>query len=612
LYYYEVALSNYPLEPLTYKSENKLNVYIQVEVKLRNRKEIGTVLKEVEEPSFKCIDVQEVLPFTLNKETVSIANFMAQYYFCSIGEALAQFVPASVNSTDVTVKNLSTQIKLSEKQQEAYEFCSKRSVSLIFGDTGSGKTEIYMKLFERMLSEGKRSIFLVPEISLTPQMQKRLEAHFGEHVALWHSKITKKKKEKILERIRSGEVFIIAGPRSALFLPIENLGLIVVDEEHDDSYKAGSRPRYHARDMALLMGAKQSVKVVLGSATPSLSSYEKFDTFRLRGGFYNSARRFVFQNSTDSITPEIEEAIDNVVESKKQALVFLPTRANFKYLYCDDCGHTHSCVFCSVGMSLHRHTNSVRCHYCGYTEPVPHVCSKCGSEILKTSRLGTAEVVRYFKEQKQNIRVAQFDKDTITTQKKLVTLLDTFNRGEIDLLVGTQMLSKGHDYHDISLSVILGIDNILGMADFRARERALSLVVQIAGRSGRSDDSNVIIQTSNSEFFAAYLDDYELFLKDELEFRKELYPPYKHFARILFAHAKVESARGDMEQMLQNLNSFKDVEVVGAGVAAIERIANKSRFYILLRAGKRTKLLSAISSTKTALAEVDIDPIDFV
>jgi len=612
LFYYEVALNNYPLAPLTYKSENKLSIYVQVQVKLRNRKEIGTILKEVDEPSFKCVEISEVLDLTLNEETIKTAKFMAQYYFCSIGEALAQFVPASIEQKNIKVESVNTQIELSTKQKEAYEFCSNRKISLIFGDTGSGKTEIYMKLFEQMLSEGKRSIFLVPEISLTPQMQKRLEAHFGEHVALWHSKITKKKKEKILERIRSGEIFIVAGPRSALFLPIENLGLIVVDEEHDDSYKANSRPRYHARDMALLMGAYQKIKVVLGSATPSLSSYEKFDTFRLRGGYFNSARRFNFHNSTDSITPAIEEAIENVLNSKKQALVFLPTRANFKYLHCDDCGHTHSCVFCSVGMSLHRHTNSVRCHYCGYTEAIPHVCSKCGSEVLKTSRLGTAEVVRFFQEEKKHIRVAQFDKDTITTQKKLVTLLDTFNKGEIDLLVGTQMLSKGHDYHDISLSVILGIDNILGMADFRSRERALSLVVQIAGRSGRSSEANVIVQTQNSEFFAAYLDDYETFLKDELEFRRELYPPFKHFARILFAHIKVNNARNDMELMLQNLNNFKDVEVVGAGTAAIEKIANKSRFYILLRSDKRTELLKAISRCKTPLAEVDIDPIDFV
>ena len=612
MYYYEISLHNSPLQPLTYKSENRLKNNIQVQVKLRNRTEVGTIIKEVEEPNFKCNAVEEVLPHILSDSMIDSANFMSQYYFCSMGEALAQFVPFDSTVEPEDVKSIDTQITLSTIQQEAYEFCLKRKTSLIFGDTGSGKTEIYMKLFEDMLASKKRSIFLVPEISLTPQMQKRVEAHFGERVALWHSKITKKKKEKILERIRSGEIFIVAGPRSALFLPIKYLGLIVVDEEHDDSYKASSRPRYNARDMALLMGSKQSAKVVLGSATPSLSSYEKFDTFRLRGGYFNSAKRFDFHRSTDSITPEIEDAIEHVVSHKKQALIFLPTRANFKYLYCDDCGHTHSCVFCSVGMSLHRHTNSVRCHYCGYTEAIPHVCSKCGSETLKTSRLGTAEVVRYFKEEKAHIRVAQFDKDTITTQKKLITLLDEFNSGKIDLLVGTQMLSKGHDYHDISLSVILGIDNILGMADFRARERALSLVVQIAGRSGRSSDANVIVQTSNSDFFAAYLDDYESFLKDELEFRQGLYPPYKHFARILFAHIKIDNARGDMEQMLQNLNSFKDIEVVGAGAAAIERIANKSRFYILLRADKRTKLLSAIGATKTPLAEVDIDPIDFV
>ena len=611
MHYYEVAINNSPLEPLTYQSDEQIALYTQVQVKLRNRNEIGTITKEVEKPSFECSDILEVFPLTLHEESMKSANFLAQYYFCSLGEALAQFVPFSTEQSVEKVKSIETTITLSQKQQEAFSFCIERKNSLLFGDTGSGKTEIYMKLFEQMLKEGKRSIFLVPEISLTPQMQTRLEDHFGDRVALWHSKITKKRKEKILERIRSGEIYIVAGPRSALFLPITDLGLIVVDEEHDDSYKSSSRPRYHARDMALLMGSQQDVKVVLGSATPSLNSYEKFDIFRLRGGFYNSARGFTFHSATDTITPEIEESIERVVEAKKQALLFLPTRANFKYLQCEDCGHTHSCVFCSVGMSLHRHSNSVRCHYCGYSEAIPKVCTQCGSEILKTSRLGTAEVVRHFQENKPNIKVAQFDRDVITTQKKLITLLESFNRGEIDLLVGTQMLSKGHDYHDIALSIILGIDNILGMADFRARERALSLVIQIAGRSGRSDEASVIVQTANSEFFAAYLDDYELFLKDELEFRKGLYPPYKHFARILFSHTKAINAQNDMNKMLSRLQKFSNVEVVGSGVAAIERIANKSRFYILLRSDKRTELLKAMKATKTALAEIDIDPIDF-
>jgi primosomal protein N' (replication factor Y) len=384
-----------------------------------------------------------------------------------------------------------------------------------------------------------------------------------------------------------------------------------VDEEHDDSYKSSSRPRYHARDMAIYYGNLLGIPVVLGSATPSLTSFVKFPHFRLKGGHFQSDRSFEFEAHAEAITPRIEEAIETAAGQKEQAMLFIPTRANFKYLICNSCGYTYECPYCSVGMSVHRYRRQVRCHYCGYAEPIPQHCPECKTGDLVSSRLGTAEAVEYFEEHHPKLRVAQFDRDKITTQKKLKALLQAFNDHEIDLLVGTQMLSKGHDYHAVTLAIVLGLDNLLSLSDYRARERALSLLLQIAGRSGRKHAARVIVQTFNAEFFSAYVNGYERFLEEEKLFREGMYPPYKKLCRVLFAHKNSEKAEEAMRKMEQGLKAFANVEIVGAGKSPIEKIAGKYRFQILLRSDKSTELLRALRATKVPLAEIDMDPIEF-
>ncbi|MHC3993809.1 primosomal protein N' [Thiomicrolovo sp. ZZH C-3] len=609
-YFFELSLLNTPLTALTYASDTPLEQGQVVEVSLQSRKRLGIVMKKVEQPAFDTEKITAVQSTYFKNWQIEFARFISEYYFCSLGEALGLFVPYDGVSGEVG-KTMYGAITLSQRQEEAFSFLEQYPISLLFGDTGSGKTEIYMKYFEAMLSKGKRSLFLMPEISLTPQMQKRLEAHFGDAVVMWHSKLTKKQKEKALSKIRSGEAGIIAGPRSALFLPIDDLGVIVVDEEHDDSYKSSSRPRYHARDMAIYYGKLLKIPVVLGSATPSLTSYVKFPHYRLKGGHFQSERAFEFEAHAEGITPKIESAIEVAVAQKEQAMLFIPTRANFKYLICSSCGYTYECPFCSVGMSVHRYRRQVRCHYCGYAEAIPQHCPECQTGDLVSSRLGTAEAVEYFHEQRPQWRVAQFDRDKITTQKKLKELLHAFNEHEIDLLVGTQMLSKGHDYHAVTLAVVLGLDNLLSLSDYRARERGLSLLLQIAGRSGRKKAARVIVQTFNAEFFSAYVDGYERFLEEEKLFREGMYPPYKKLCRVLFAHKKSETAEAAMRQMEAGLKAFAAVEIVGAGKAPIEKIAGKYRFQLLLRADKSTDLIRALKTTKVPLAEIDMDPIEF-
>lgn len=610
--YYKLSLLGSPLEPLTFSSHSKYQDLQIITIPFQSREKSGVVLSEVDEPEFETVDIIGSNGFFFTETQFSFAKFIAEYYFCSLGDAFSLFMPFSiVEKGHFSVQPLTT-IQLSKGQENALSELKKHQVSLLFGDTGSGKTEIYMKWFEEVLLEGKRALMLMPEISLTPQMQIRLEEHFGESVIMWHSKLTKKQKEKNLEKLYDGTARIIAGARSALFLPINDLGLIVVDEEHDDSYKASSRPRYHARDMAIYYGSLLKIPVLLGSATPSLPTYVKFPHVRLKGGHFKQMKHFVYEPHLEEITPIIEEAVIKTVRKKEQAMLFLPTRANFKYMICDRCGYTYKCPYCDVGMSLHKFSRRVKCHYCNFQEPIPENCPECHEGILKTSRLGTAEAVEHFKEKYPDLRVGQFDRDIITTQKKLKALLESFNTGEIDLLIGTQMLSKGHDYHDVTLAVIQGIDNILQMSDYRAREKALSLLIQIAGRSGRKKDAIVLVQSFYQEFFEPYINAYEDFLEEEKEFRKELYPPYKKLARLNFAHVKASNANDKMNEVLQKLYRFDNVEVVGHGPSPIEKIANKFRFQILLRADKSTDLIKAIKGSKNSLCEVDMDPLDFV
>ena len=617
---------------MTYHSEEEITPFSSVIVPFHNRETSGTVIEAVEKPAFDTLPVAGMTGFFFSPSQMKTARFVADYYCCSLGEALGLFVPfegereegcrgdngmediasaTSATSIASTTPPTTSTITLSPVQQQALDFLKQHPVALLFGDTGSGKTEIYMKRFAEVIAEGKRALFLMPEISLTPQMQGRLEAHFGDAVVMWHSKLTKLQKERALEKLRSGEAKVVAGPRSALFLPVEELGLIVVDEEHDDSYKSSSRPRYHARDMAIYVGTLLKVPVILGSATPSLTSYAKFPRFRLRGGHFEAARRYIFEPHTERITPLIERYVAQTLEKKEQGIVFIPTRANFKYLICDSCGFTYECPYCSVGMSLHRSARAVKCHYCGYSEPIPAKCPKCNHGDLVSSRLGTAEAVEQFRERFPDAAVEQFDRDVITTQKKLKEALKRFNDGETDLLVGTQMLSKGHDYHDVTLAVVLGMDNLLNLSDYRAREKALSMLVQIAGRSGRKKAATVIVQSFHEEFFAAYLGAYERFLEDEKPFREGMYPPYKKLCRLLFSHKNGLKAREAMEETAERLRRAGTVEIVGHGPAPIERIAGKYRFQILLRSDKSTDLIRAVRASRHPMAEVDMDPVEF-
>ncbi len=610
MYFYEIALLGSPLEPLTYASSRPLKIGAVVTAEVRNRTVQGVAVKEVAQPDFSCKEVQYCEEY-FTEETLAFARFIASYYLCSLGESLSLFaqkkLPILESLESIPMENLPI---LSKEQNQALASIQKENIALLFGDTGSGKTEIYITLLAEALAQGKNGILLMPEISLTPQMEKRLKKHFGEKIVIWHSKVTKKRKAEILEKIEKGEVRIVAGARSALFLQMPHIGIVIVDEEHDDAYKSQSRPRYNARDLAVYLADKSGAKALLGSATPSLNSYVKYTTIRLKGQYFAAKKEafFIEESPQNTLGKKTLDMLEQNLARGNQAVLFVPTRANFKYMVCAKCFEFVTCPYCSISMSVHARSASLRCHYCGYSEQIPSTCPSCGSEEFENKRFGTAEVSELLKEALPNARIERFDRDEIKSEKLLKERLKAFNAHEIDILVGTQMITKGHDYHNVALSVILGIDYILKSADFRARERAISLAIQSSGRSGRKGEGKVLIQTSNAEMLQEYLFDYDKFLKEERGYREGYYPPFVKLALLQFSHQNEHKAKEAMEQTLRNLGRFPNVEILGSGESPIKKIAAKYRYRILLRAQKIKPLLEAIENSKNELCEVDIEP----
>lgn len=599
--YFEIAIINTP-NIFTYQSDIALKKGDVVEVEVKSKKTLGYVVNQTQKPSFKCKDIiKKIYQFSPQKQ--KIIDFIAKYYFCSIGEAAGLFY--TVKSEKCKVKNginIDTNIQLTKKQQDAFEFLQKEDVAILFGDTGSGKTEIYIKLIEKTINEGKNVIFLLPEIAITSQMQIRLKKVFGDIVEIWHSKITKKKKEEILAKIANNEIKIILGARSALFLPIENIGLIIVDEEHDDSYKSEQTPKYNAKDLSILIAKIYNAKVVLGSATPLVSDLFKFKHFRLKGTYHNTKNKKYFTSAFDEF---IIDKLKKTIENKKQAIIFLPTRANFKYMICASCAKAVKCPNCDVAMSVHKAKRALICHYCNFTKRIPNRCEYCSSEEFINERIGTSELKEKLNELLPNAKIEKFDRDVITSKRKIDKILKDFANKKIDILIGTQMLSKGHDYPDVALSVVLDIDFILNSADYKAAERAFALARQVEGRAGRVEDGEVIIQTLNKEFFNR---SYEEFYKEELKLRKELnYPPFSRIIKIEFQDKDKTKAKEKMNNFLKCIGNIK--EIVGFGEAAIFKIKNIYRYHVVLKGKNLHKLIYPCVNNEM---KIDVDPVSFV
>ena len=612
--YYELAILKSPLQNLTYESEEIIENGSLVEVILAKRKNsnLAVVIKKVDKPDFKCSTILSIKDEFYTDFMLEIADFVSKYYICSMGFALSLFQAFNKN---IVYENSSIEYKkeitLSSFQQEAKDFLDSKKQALLFAKTGAGKTEIYIKTIKEILKQGKQAVFLMPEISLTPQMEKRLKEVFDSSVAIWHSKVTAKRKKEILNKLQNGDIKLIAGARSALFLPYSNLGLIIVDEEHDNSYKSDTTPRYNAKDLAIFIAKKFDLRLILGSATPSINSFYKIPYFELDKTFYETKKSYIFENSSQNISNKTLELIKKSIENKNQTIVFLPTRANFKHQICFDCGKSVECPFCSVSMSLHKNDLALKCHYCGFAQKIPEFCPSCKTGIVRNHRVGTAEIEELLKNEFPNSIIKRFDKDSVNSEKSLKKILDEFNENKIDVLVGTQMLSKGHDYHNVKLAVVLGMDSLLNMSSYKARENALSLLLQISGRSGRNGFGEVVIETKNEEFFKYYLEEsnYKEFLNSELEFRKDLYPPFVKLARVVLSSTNGLKIKEELNEIVKDLKNNKDIEVVGFGECAIFKIANKYRYEVIIRSKEVKAILNALHYLKSSNVSIDMDTI---
>ncbi len=516
------------------------------------------------------------------------------------------------------------------------------TVALLHGVTGSGKTEIYLRLAALVRQAGLRVLMLVPEIALTPAVAAQFRDAFGERVAIQHSALSDGERHDQWQRIRRGEVDVVVGTRSAVFAPVQNLGLIIVDEEHDASYKQEESPRYNGRDVAVVRGQRAEALVLLGSATPSMESYHNAITGRyarivmehrvldrpLAAVRIVDMREEYARDGPDVILSRaLGDAIGKRVASGEQALVLLNRRGFATAVFCRQCAGVLDCPNCSVSLVIHGEGRArrARCHYCNYTARVPATCPMCGGPYLEQTGFGTQRVEVEVSRLCPNARVARLDRDAVRRKGALDTLLQRFSRGDIDVLVGTQMIAKGHDFPGVTLVGVVSADVGLGIADFRASERTFQLLTQVAGRAGRGDQpGEAIVQTLNPHHYSVQLacrQDYSAFYEREIRFRRTMrYPPLVSLVNAIVRARTFSAAIDDADdvgrRVRQQTGDRRDVRVLGPAPAPLGRLRGDYRAQLLLKGVNRKRLRETLLAALAARPDlqkrvvVDVDPLN--
>jgi primosomal protein N' (replication factor Y) (superfamily II helicase) len=518
------------------------------------------------------------------------------------------------------------------------------SAFLLHGVTGSGKTEIYMRAMSKALSLGRSAMMLVPEIALTPVFSRRLRARFGDQVAIFHSSLQKGERFDEWTRVRNGDARVVIGTRSAVFAPVKNLGLIVVDEEHESSYRQQESPYYNARDVAIVRAQKESATVVLGSATPSLESFHNarkgkyhFVALPERIGARPMAEAkiidmrnvFVRHGKPRVFSDELLEAIRETRERGEQSIILLNRRGYSSFILCRSCGETVQCPNCDVTLTYHRSERVIVCHYCNHREAVPRVCPSCGKKYIYYVGEGTEQLEEMLKLLFPALRVARIDRDTTARRKVFEQTLMDFSAGRIDTLVGTQMLAKGHDFPNVTLVGVVSVDAGLALPDFRSAERTFQLITQVAGRAGRGDrPGRVLIQTYHPYHYAlrhACAQDYEGFYDEELRYRQNhSYPPFVALASLLVHGPDLGKVRNDsleLRKQLDLVNQERKCRVLGPAPAPLSRLKGEHRFQLLIKSRSRKDLREIADAAMRAVAEsgvnlrsinLEIDPVSIM
>ena len=550
----------------------------------------------------------------------------------------------SVDRIKTMPRNMDVDFEFSAAQQEASDAVAKsfsnKNVCLLHGVTGSGKTQVYVKLMEKYFQQGKQVLYLLPEIALTAQIIRRLQKHFGGNIAIYHSKFNDNERIELWNKIRTGEIKMVLGARSALFLPFKNLGLIIVDEEHDSSYKQQDpSPRYNARDAAIYYANIFNAQVLLGSATPSVESYfnatsDKYTLVELneRFGGINLPSieiidvRQVAQKGKVMISPQLKEAMQKTLDADQQVILFQNRRGYNPYLICGACGFIPQCNHCSVSLTLHKFSNKLHCHYCASQYPKLITCPACGNNNWLEKNFGTEKIEEQLEDDFPKNKIARMDVDSVRGKKAHDNLIQLFEQHRLDILVGTQMVVKGLDFDKVNLVGILDADGLLSFADFRVNERAFQLMEQVSGRAGRKNiQGRVIIQATNVKHPVLQLvqqHDYKGLYQNEIVNRQQFfYPPYSRIVLLTLKHKDKTVVANAADKLAASLRQDLKEYIVGPAAPVIDRIRNQYLKEILIKLPKEygmsmtykkvirnhINLLTGEKSYKSVSVIVDVD-----
>ena len=513
-------------------------------------------------------------------------------------------------------------------------------VALLHGVTGSGKTEIYLRLAQRVCAAGRQVLMMVPEIALTPSVAALFRGAFGNRVAIQHSALSDGERHDQWQRIRGGDVDLVIGTRSSVFAPVERLGLVIVDEEHDGSYKQEEAPRYHGRDVAIMRASRQGALVVLGSATPSMESYQNavsgkyarvvlerrvLDRPLAAVRVVNMRDEYAAEGPDIVISRDLAASIEDRLSRREQVVILLNRRGYSTAVVCRQCGDTFDCPNCSISLTVHAARNGwrARCHYCNYSVMVPKACRRCAAPYLEHTGFGTEKVEQHLRDLFPDARIGRVDRDSVRRKGAMASLLGRFAAAELDVLVGTQMIAKGHDFPGVTLVGVISADVGLGMADFRAAERTFQLLTQVAGRAGRGERlGEAVIQTLYPEHYSVRLacgQDYTAFFEKEIQFRRGMrYPPLVALVNAVVRGRSFEDAMQAAAEVVRRLNpgsTAAGFSILGPAPAPLAKLRGEHRVQFFLKGSRRAEMRQALRAVLAELPElrrrvtIDVDPL---
>ena len=617
-------------------------------------KDIDEIQDDIDSGKIKSEKQKNVLEFLINNENAtmqdieiftdcsrSIVNTLIKNGYLEYKEQQVERNPF-IHKVENKTKNLI----LTEEQQIALNSITEEGEYLLYGVTGSGKTEIYLQLIEKKLKENKSSIMLVPEISLTPQTVDRFIARFGEEkIAVLHSKLSIGERFDQWNKIKDGRAKIIIGARSAIFAPAQDLGLIIIDEEHDESYKSEMSPRYDAKEIAEYIARKQKIPLILGSATPDLKSYYKaqngeIELLKLTQRANNSSlpaveivdlRQELASGNKSMLSEKLQEEIKKNLLVNKQTILFLNRRGFSTFIMCRDCGYTVKCKRCDITMTYHKNENKLKCHYCGYEENIIKECPECHSKNIKYFGAGTQRLEDEVHNIFPDATTIRMDVDTVSKKNSHEEILNKFKNENINILIGTQMVVKGHHFPNVTLVGVVAADSSLNLGDFRANEKTFQTLTQVAGRAGRGDcEGRVIIQTYNPDNYAieySKLQDYDLFYNTEIELRKQLkYPPFCDIILIDMSAknlAELKKVAKDLHTYLKNrvINEKFGLLLYSPVPSPVDKIKDRYRWRMIIKCKYDDRVNALLTDalnqfinmkTKTARVNIELNPNNMI